>query len=223
MSASTRAMQEDDFANPAMLWLEKGESLWSQPAGSSRRSCSDCHGEPARMRGVAARYPAFDDASRRVLDLGARVEACRVRHQQAPAFGAESESLLGLTMLLGHQSRGMQVSPPADPRLDAARARGRALYETRIGQLNLSCAQCHDARDGERLGAAPVPQAHPTAYPIYRLEWQTVGSLQRRLRNCMIGVRARPHDYGSQPMIELEAYLMERARGMAIETPGVRP
>lgn len=68
-----------------------------------------------------------------------------------------------------------------------------------------------------------IPQAHPTGYPIYRLEWQGLGSLQRRLRNCMTGVRAEPFAYGAQEMVELELYLAARARGMASEAPPVRP
>ena len=48
----------------------------------------------------------------------------------------------------------------------------------REGQLNLSCANCHDDNWDKRLAGSPIPQAHPTGYPIYRLEWQTLGSLQ---------------------------------------------
>ena len=73
------------------------------------------------------------------------------------------------------------------------------------------------------LGSATVPQAHPTGYPIYRLEWQSVGSLQRRLRNCMVGMRAEPYAFGSDEFTALEAFLMARAQGLALETPAVRP
>lgn len=92
-----------------------------------------------------------------------------------------------------------------------------------MGQLNFSCAQCHDDNWGKHLGSAPIPQAHANAYPIYRLEWQGMGSLQRRLRNCMSGVRAQAFPYGAQEFVELELYLAQRARGMPVETPGVRP
>ena len=92
-----------------------------------------------------------------------------------------------------------------------------------MGQLNLSCAQCHQDRAGLKLGGSLIPQGHPTAYPIYRIEWQTMGSLQRRLRNCMSGVRAQQFEYGSLEMAQLELFLMWRARGMPLETPGVRP
>jgi sulfur-oxidizing protein SoxA len=58
---------------------------------------------------------------------------------------------------------------------------------------------------------------------LYRLEWQSLGSLQRRLRNCMIGTRAQPYGYDAPELVELELYLMSRARGMPVETPAVRP
>ena len=100
---------------------------------------------------------------------------------------------------------------------------GRALWNRRLGQLNLSCAQCHDDNAGQKLASATIPEAHPTGYPIYRLEWQTVGSLQRRIRGCLTGVRADPFAYGAEEYVALEAFMMSRARGMPVEAPGVRP
>ena len=107
--------------------------------------------------------------------------------------------------------------------LAPAIAAGRALWQARLGQLNLSCAQCHDDNAGMKLGASTIPEAHPTGYPIYRLEWQDIGSLQRRIRGCLTGVRAEPFAYGAPEYVALEAFLMDRARGMEMETPGVRP
>ena len=68
-----------------------------------------------------------------------------------------------------------------------------------------------------------MPQAHPTGYPIYRLEWESLGSLQRRLRNCLVGMRAETPEYGAPELVDLELFLLWRARGMQIETPAVRP
>ncbi len=93
---------------------------------------------------------------------------------------------------------------------------------SRQGQLNLSCAICHDALWDRRLAGAPILQGHPTGYPLYRLEWQSVGSLQRRLRNCMTGMRAEPFAFGSPEFANVELYLMWRARGLPMETPAVR-
>ncbi len=224
MGPSTQAMQKDDTLNPGMLWVQSGQTLWNQATGQSGKACASCHGDAAQsMRGVATRYPAYDSRLGKPVTLGQRINQCRQTHQQAPAMKAESEEWLGLESYVAHQSRGLPIAPPDDARLAPARQRGQQLFVQRMGQLNLSCAQCHDQNAGGRLGGSVIPQAHPTGYPIYRLEWQGMGSLQRRLRNCMTGVRAEPFAYGTQEMVELELYLAARARGMASEAPAVRP
>jgi sulfur-oxidizing protein SoxA len=224
MSPATRAMQDDDMANPATLWVNDGEALWTTKAGAAGKSCADCHGDAeTSMKGVAARYPALDAARRKPVDLAQRVNHCREAHQQAPALSPESRELLGLTAYVGRQSRGATITVGDDPALKPFVAAGRALFERRQGQLNLSCAICHDDNAGKRLAGALIPQAHPTGYPIYRLEWQSLGSLTRRLRNCMVGMRAEPYAAGSDESVALETFLMARARGMTMETPAVRP
>ena len=224
MGRTTQAMQHDDSQNPGMLWVQDGAALWDRPAGAAGKSCASCHGDRVTsMRGVAARYPAWDAQTGRPVNLSERINLCRERHQQAKPLAFESQELLALDSALAFVSRGLPVAPPADPRLVAARERGAALYHQRIGQLDLSCAQCHDERAGGRLGGSLIPQGRSVGYPTYRLEWQGLGSLQRRLRNCMTGVRAQPFDAGSAALVELELYLAWRDRGMAMETPSVRP
>ncbi len=175
------------------------------------------------MKGVAARHPAFDPEQQRPITLEGRIQACRQDQQGAPPLAPESSDLLALTAFVAHQSRGLPVTVGEDERLQPFIARGRELYRRRQGQLDLSCAQCHDDHWGRHLGGSVIPQGHPTGYPLYRLEWQGLGSLQRRLRNCMAGVRAEPYAFGSPEHVELELYLMSRARGLPIETPAVRP
>jgi sulfur-oxidizing protein SoxA len=36
-------------------------------------------------------------------------------------------------------------------------------------------------------------------------------------------MRAEPYDYGAPELVDLELYLMWRARGMPMEAPAVRP
>jgi len=224
MGAATQAMQKDDALNPGMLWVQDGEALWKQPAGVSGKACLSCHAAAqSSMRGVAARYPAFDTGLGRPITLSQRINQCRQQHQQASPLRPESQDLLGLEAYVALQSRGLPLAPPDDARLDPFRQRGQQLFAQRIGQLNLSCAQCHDSLPGKRLAGSLIPEAHPTGYPVYRLEWQAMGSLQRRLRGCMSGVRAEPFAYGAQELVELELYLKTRAKGMTMETPGVRP
>jgi sulfur-oxidizing protein SoxA len=224
MSPETQAMQRDDGANPGMLWVQDGADLWNRAPSPDRPACAGCHGEAdTSMRGVAARYPAFDAGSQRPVDLQDRINLCRREKQNATPFAYESRDLLGLSAYVATQSRGEPIAPPKDPRLHRGRAEGQALFTARMGQLGLTCAACHDDNHGRRLGAATIPQGHPTGYPLYRLEWQGIGSLQRRLRNCMTGMRAEPYPYGAPEHVALELYLATRAAPLPVETPAVRP
>ena len=224
MTPDTKAIQDDDTANPGKLWVLDGEALWKKKQGAADKACADCH-DDARisMKGVAARYPAFDKELARPVDLEQRINLERALHQQAEPLPFESRDLLALTAFIAEQSRGAAISPLDDPELEPFVAKGRALFMERQGQLNLACANCHDDNWDKRLAGSRITQGHPTGYPMYRLEWQSLGSLQRRLRGCIFGVRAQPYDFGAPELVELELYLMSRAKGMPIETPAVRP
>jgi sulfur-oxidizing protein SoxA len=224
MGRETRAMQDEDATNPGMLWVLDGEELWKRKAGAADRACADCHGNArASMKGVAARYPAFDASRGRPVDLEQRINMCRTERQKAPPLAFESRDLLALTAYVGRQSRGLPINIAIDARSKPFLDAGREAFNRRQGQLNLACAQCHDDNWGRRLAGSVIPQAHPTGYPLYRLEWQGLGSLQRRLRNCLTGMRAQAPDFGAAELVDLELFLMWRAREMKIETPAVRP
>lgn len=242
MGADLKTMQADDFANPGMLWVEKGEKLWHAPASSATpgaaasvapaavpgtaagpKTCVTCHSDAkTSMKGVAARYPVFDAKTRQLLNLEGRINQCRSQRQDAVALAYESEDLLALTAYVAHQSRGMplnvSVAAAAQPHFES----GRAQYQRRIGQMNLACMHCHEWNAGKRLLAEPISQGQGNAYPAYRLEWQAAGSLHRRLRACYFGVRAEMPQPGSQELLDLELFLGWRAQGLAVETPGVR-
>ena len=224
LARETRAMQDDDTANPGMLWVLDGEALWNRKVGKANKSCADCHNDASTsMKGVAARYPAFNEAANRPIDLEQRINICRTDQQNATPLLFEGNEMLALAGFVGRQSRGMPIAVSDDERTKPFIQAGRAMFERRQGQLNLSCAQCHDDNWGAKLAGVSVPQGHPTGYPLYRLEWQAMGSLQRRLRNCLIGMRAQAYTFGAPEYVNLELFLMWRARGMAIETPAVRP
>ncbi len=215
-SPAVQAMQDDDAENPAMLWVQQGQALWDQ-------GCAACHGRPDSLRGVAAHYPEYDPKLGRPITLAGRVNQCRTERMKASAWAPDSDEMLGVTALVGLQSRGMPVavdgSGPAAPFIE----QGRAFFTLRQGQLNLSCANCHDGLAGQRLGGARIPQGQPNGYPLYRLEWQAMGSLDHRLRNCLAGVRAEPLASDSPDMAALQLYLGWRSNGLPVETPAVRP
>lgn len=225
MGPALQKMQDDDAANPGMLFVQAGETLWSQRAGAANKACADCHhAAAASMKGVAARYPAIPPGADKPVDLEGRISLCRTANQKAEPLAGESRELLALTAYVARQSRGLAIAPPDDdPRLGAFREQGAEIYKRRQGQLNLSCATCHNDNAGKKLAGVTIPQAHPDGYPVYRLEWQSLGSLKRRLRNCLIGIRAEPYAYDAPEYVALELYLMARAKGMKLTAPAVRP
>ena len=175
MSAETRAMQDGDTDNPGMLWVLDGEALWRAKAGKAAVACAGCHGGAVQsMKGVAARYPAFEPRRGTAVDLAGRINICRAERQEASELKRESRELLALTALIARQSRGLPIVSE-DERLKPTIEAGRAMFNTRQGQLDLTCAQCHDDNRGKKLAGITLPQGHPTGYPLYRLEWQTLG------------------------------------------------
>ncbi|MGD9869265.1 MAG: sulfur oxidation c-type cytochrome SoxA [Hyphomicrobiales bacterium] len=223
LSDSLRAQQLDEAANPGMLWVNEGAQLWQQPQGASAKSCAACHGDAAAsMKGIAARYPAVNRDTGELLNLEGRINMCRSIHQQADTLAYESDDLLALTAFVARQSLGMPVHVETGGVARPFYEKGEAFFYRRQGQLNLSCAQCHEANAGKRLRGDTISHGLGNGYPAYRLEWQSLGSLHRRLRSCSFGVRAIQFDHGSPEYLALELYLAARADGVAIETPAMR-
>jgi L-cysteine S-thiosulfotransferase len=220
-SASTRALEADEFANPGMLWVTQGERLWNTKQGNAGKSCADCH-RALDMKGVAAKLPAYAATARKVLNLEATINRCVSGQQKAPALQPESNELLALSAFIARQSKDLPVRVSIDGPARDTYEHGKTLYFQRIGQMNLACTHCHDQNWGKTLLAESISQGQPNGWPAYRLEWQTLGSLQRRLRACFFGVRAEQPAYGSDDLIALELYLAKRAEGLKVEAPGVR-
>lgn len=222
LSPELRRQQDDPTRNPAWFWVEQGQELFArEPAGGE--ACIGCHKDPvASLRGAAARYPQVDAATGGLLNLEGRIEQCRSERQKQPAFGHESSELLSLTAYVASLSRGLPMSVRTDGAARPFYEAGKSFFERRQGQLNLSCQQCHDGLVGQKLRGDTISHGAGTGYPAYRLEWNTVGSLQRRLRACSLGVRATQFDYGSPEYLALELYLAGRAQGLPVETPAMR-
>lgn len=219
LTPDTQALQDDDFANPGLLWVDRGEDLF-QSTTESETSCASCH--ETGLRGVAATYPAIDAASGQLLNLEGRINQCRTQNQGLEPLDYERDDLLALTAYVAKQSHGVasqvDISGAAQPSYE----RGRDYFLTRRGQFNLSCQQCHTENWGKQLRGDTISQGHGNGFPAYRLEWQSLGSLQRRLRDCDTGVRAEPLPFGDETYIALELYLAARSQGLALESPAVR-
>lgn len=219
LTEETRALQEDTFANPGYLWVDRGASLFAE-ASSASPACISCHENG--LPGVAATYPAYDAAVGRVLNLEGRINQCRQTHQGEAPWAYESEDLLSITAYVANQSLGypaaVDISGPAQATYEA----GRDYFQNKRGQFNLSCHQCHTENWGKRLRGDTLSQGHGNGFPAYRLEWESLGSMHRRLRDCDLGVRAEPLPYGDPLYVAVELYLAARSGGLELESPAIR-
>lgn len=217
-----RALQDDPFANPGALWVDRGQSLWREAPAAGASSCADCHGGAERLRGLAPTLPRWDPERRGLVNLELLIQRCRTERQGQSPFPWEEEDLLALTTLLASVSRGLPLEPVTTGPAAQALARGEAEFRRRRGQLDLSCADCHERNAGRRLRGDVISQGQVNGFPIYRLTWQTLGSRHRMFRWCNEAVRAEPYAFGSDPYLALELYLVHRGRGLPVETPAVR-
>jgi L-cysteine S-thiosulfotransferase len=219
----TRARQDDDFDNPGFRWVTEGEKLWQVTEGAMGKSCGSCHGKnAAQVKGAAAAYPKYYEPAKKLINLEQRINLCRTQNMRAPAWQYESNELLAMTVYMRRLSRGKPVEAaidgPAKPFFDF----GKDIYSKRIGQLDTSCTSCHNGNYGKKLRAETLSQGQSNGFPAYRTQWQSIGSLHRRFRDCNALVRAEPYPYGSDEYVALELYLAWRGRGLPIEAPSVR-
>jgi sulfur-oxidizing protein SoxA len=219
----TQEMQDDDFINPAFLWVDRAAELWREADGEAGKSCADCHDDAEEsMKGVGARYPVYFEPWGKLMNLEQRINWCRAENMKAEPWKWESDELLGMTAYVKLQSRGMPVAASIDGPAKPFFEKGKAFYFQRRGQLDMACAHCHEQNAGKMIRANLLSEGMSNGFPTYRLKWQKLGSLHRRLRGCNRQVRATPYKTGSDEYVNLELYLAWRAKGLPVEAPSVR-
>jgi sulfur-oxidizing protein SoxA len=207
LSAQLQALQNDADKNPVQLWIGRGQLLWQS-------NCTSCHQEIVNMAAKVASFPKLN-RDKTLVNLEDAID-------NHTGIQTSSEDVLALSAALHQAAKGELIHvQPIEPHY----SRGQQLWSTRIGRINLSCAHCHDithGRVGTNMKAEVISQAQPTGFPIYRMSWQSLGTLERRLRACYSGVQAPLPSAGSPELRDLELFLKVRANGMVIDGPSVR-
>ncbi len=216
------ALQADPFANPGLLWVDRGEALWHQVPALGGKACASCHGPAETLAPLVPTLPRWNGSRGGLENLEGLIRQCQTDRQGVAPAPYESEALLALTARLSFAAQGRPLSGQVTPKAAEALARGEAFFYQRRGQLELSCADCHERYAGARLRGDRVSEGMINGFPIYRLTWQTLGSRHRMFRWCNEAVRAEPFAYGAEPYLELELYLRQRGAGLPVETPAVR-
>jgi L-cysteine S-thiosulfotransferase len=235
LSAQLQALQADTTRNPVVLWQERGQSLWQS-------QCQACHGNITTLSHSAATFPRLTPDGKTVLNLEDKITQCQTRPYADAASGKaagaiEDDDVLALSAALHQAATGQRIhvsaagphsaadAPPSaaqEARWQERLRYGKQLYQTRMGRINLACMHCHDQKVGAQMRADTISQGHPTGFPIYRLSWQTLGSVERRLRACYSGVQAHIPGPGSPDLRDLELFMKVRANGMPIDGPSIR-
>ena len=222
-SPEIRKLQDSDSDNPAMKLFGKGEAMWKKAEGQAKKSCASCHGDAEKsMKGAAARFPAYFKLSKKPITIEARINLCRAKFMQARPLPFESDPMLALAIYVKRQSRGMAISVAGDGPLKPFLQKGKDYHTTRRGQLDTSCAGCHNKYAGQRYRAVKMSQGHANGFPAYAQGKKKTGSLLRQVNLCLARVRATPLKAGSDQLTNLELYLAWRASGLEVETPAVR-
>ena len=220
----TKALQDDDFENPAYVLLDLGAELWDTADGAAGKSCASCHGDASEsMKGIGATYPKWSAERNKAITVEQQINICREEQMQADTWKwTKDPNMLGMTIFVKNQSRGMPIAIDSSPEMEAVRKLGEEVYYTRYGQLDMSCANCHEDYYGNYIRADMLSQGQINGFPTYRLKWSGVGSTHRRFKGCMDNIRANPFKPQGEEFTALEAYMMYRAVGLPIETPAVR-
>lgn len=218
----TRDMEMDDFSNPGFLAVEAGLSAWETVEGSAGQSCQSCHGDiEEAMHGVRAVMPHVNSDG--VLwSMEDYINTCRTERMGAEAWGWNSTPMINMTAAISMQSRGMPVAVAIDGAAAPYWEQGREMYYTRFGQLELSCASCHEESYGHMIRADHLSQGQTNGFPTYRLNTTSLVSIHNRFRGCIRDTRAQTFGIGSDEFRALELYVASRGTGLSVEGVAVR-
>lgn len=221
-SNETQALQMDDFENPGMIFADDARDAWNTVEGTKGNSCASCHGEPESMAGVRAVYPKWNEAAGEVRTVAMQVNDCRTEQMGAEELKYDGKGMLNMEALLSSVSRGLPVNVAIDGPAQSMWELGRDVYYTRFGQLDLSCANCHEDNYGNNIRADHLSQGQINGFPVYRLNNAQLNGVQSRFRGCVRDTRAATYAVGSEEFIALELYVASRGNGLSVEGPSVR-
>ena len=220
----TRAMQMDDFENPALVFVDQGLEAWDAVEGSESKSCASCHADMSEsMKGVRAHMPKMNEAGDDLWSMENFINDCRVNRMGAEEWGWNSREMKNMTSAISLQSRGEPVAVAIDGPASDWWQRGKDIYYTRYGQLEMGCYNCHEENAGNMIRADHLSQGQINGFPTYRLKDAGMVSIHQRFVGCVRDTRAETFKAGSPEFRALELYVASRGTGLPVEGVAVRP
>ena len=166
--------------------------------------------------------PKFNTEKGEMYTLEMYINQCRTERMGAEAWGWDDAAMVNMTALISSVSRGMPVNVAIDGPAAPYWEQGKEMYYTRYGQLELSCANCHEQNYGNHIRADHLSQGQTNAFPTYRLKTASLNSIHNRFKGCIRDTRAETFKPGSAEFIALELYVASRGNGLSVEGPSVR-
>ncbi|MCI5084616.1 MAG: sulfur oxidation c-type cytochrome SoxA [Rhodovulum sp.] len=221
-TSETQSLQMDDFDNPGMIFVDQGMDTWNTVEGSADKSCASCHEGPESLKGLRAELPKWNEDAGKVYTMEMYINDCRTERMGADAYGWNDKDMVNLTALISVQSRGMPVNVAIDGPAQSTWEQGKEMYYTRYGQLELSCANCHEDNYDNYIRADHLSQGQINGFPTYRLKNAKLNSTHARFKGCVRDTRAETFKPGSDEFVALELYVASRGNGLSVEAPAVR-
>ena len=219
-ASETQALQTDDFDNPGMIFVDQAIDEWETVAGSEGKSCSSCHEDVAAFEGLRTQLPRVDDGQ--LVTMENLINECRTDRMGAEKWKYSGTQMTGMTALISLQSRGLPMNVAIDGEAADFWEKGKELYYTRVGQLDMACSNCHEDNYGVMIRADHLSQGQVNGFPTYRLKNAKLNSMHGRFKGCMANIRATPFKEGGDEFKALELYLASRGQGLSVESPSVR-
>ncbi len=203
--------------------LDEGKTAFEKPFANGK-TYGDCF--PDKGIGIRQDFPYFDAKTGEIVTLDLAINRCREANGEKP-LKYQTGEIASIEAYMASTSRGkpFDIKIPDDPRALAAYEDGKKFFYSRRGQLNFSCASCHVQAAGQRLrGDILAPALGILAsFPIYRSDWGSMGTVDRRFISCNLQTRATPFPAQDKAYRDLEYFLSYMSNGVAIAGPGTRP
>ncbi len=197
--------------------IDAGEELYNGTKG-----IKECFPDPA----IAGEYPKFDEKQGKVVTLSVAINDCLKAHGQKP-WKLTKGKIADLEAFFAAKSKEagkkVHITIPSKAAAEAYE-RGKKAYYAQRGYLKLSCANCHVQGSGNRVRReylSPLLGA-TTHFPVYRLKWQGLGTLERRIKGCEKNQGENPHKPGSQWVSEILYFMAYMSNGLPVDGPDIR-
>lgn len=197
--------------------VEQGEEIYN-----SNKAIQKCFPDVT----IGGDYPYFDENKKEVVSLTGAINECLTNAGQK-AWNEKKGDMALLEAYMASETKDAEKK--VDIKISSADAaaayeRGKEYYYTQRGYLKLSCATCHVQGAGKRVRNESLSQlaGQTTHFPVYRLKWGNLGTLERRMEGCIKDQGQVPPKTSSKEMKELLYFMAYMSNGMNVDGPDVR-